>query len=1302
MPGSNQRKRPLLCVSPGNAADPVCARHAGPTHVVLVELDTGEFYLVASPANESCSRLVSVDRITGALIHDGIEDVDVFRTEADAMGFIAGLGRVKSATEGHCVIGYRVLAGMGVMCLVTKVRPSLQLPSGDQVYCVADTTWVKMQLIQPRPPLAKGEARNLNSLIDAPIDGLHFFCETYDLTRTYAQQVNRTMSEDMEFVFNQWLAQPLHALGLKSVCPFLLQGLAEGRKLVDAQGATWMIALISRRSCLHPGTRYLARGLNVEFSPGNELECEQLVFPVQNEVEEQAPVSRFWSSYVWRRGTVPIWWGQEIKSSVSEAEIYVSERPYEGTGSYFQRLVDGYLPLCNLKAESNPNETADQEPGFICIVNLLRCAPGKPELQLSEHFQQGVRQVRQKCNFKMDILFINLDWHANIKSLGEVKAIEGYWARIRPSIEQGDLTVANGFGDDASYIRRQKGFMRYNCADSLDRTNLASYFIAVQALHEQCRMLGLQICREGNTRQVLRPNASANKMGVQATPTSPAYLLNKKVKSDLPAGWECRMDPASGKPFYIDHNTRTTTWTPPKPVSVESSDFQVETRTADSKDDMWPMYFHDVGQLKSETMPQVLSTMADLFLLNGDVHAALYTSSKAMHSAMIFLLTEGQKQSKGSAKAVNISITLQRRYKNIVEDGLRQQQHEMALGLHRHRHFPSFKTELQVVSRGATILKDIPSAIPNLYPPEALLLSSGHRAICWICPRDVDLVEIYMYLHKPCRVRGLLLTIMHGTCDLNSPRTFDLRCGEHLDDMTVVADGVVIPRSQSGTCLFYEFPLDAHVGGEVDRLGNTCLSNFDDSGMGINFLTRVACVTLRGYPGGHLTLGPIDLLGESLVDGDRRGTVGLSEESNWADLDAPTSVISGKDASRRSIVNAVDDFEQLLTPKVLSFVDDMQSGAVMYTNMLVSLLSAKASSDDDAQMQRPLTFEEALELELARVSFGLTAAERDELISSQGLGNIVLNPNKLLRSDMASRLRLYSTIRVGEGNSSVNLEPRSPTARSILNNSSNFDFLSDSFALDGSSRDQASLLQTVLLQKLHHADLLRKALKTEEAAVHALQTLSMYGAPKRENCSPLDVSTKMSGLTLNTSSASQYHRDDMKALAEELGSSGVSIPNPDWCSLAMYPYCSLLVATPTAEGAAHPDTLLAKSNRSGTTNCWAAPGGISVVELAVVIQYARVHAIAISSGSTPYDASEAPQVHILTGHGIARKELQKSVQLGIGSCHLIPLDHPVECDVVRVQLQLQGSGYANHVTGSRAWCLTSLTCGPSVQGSAGL
>ena len=56
------------------------------------------------------------------------------------------------------------------------------------------------------------------------------------------------------------------------------QGSAEGRVLQDAAGRPYGVALVSRRSRLHPGMRYIARGLNALASPGNDAEVEQLLW----------------------------------------------------------------------------------------------------------------------------------------------------------------------------------------------------------------------------------------------------------------------------------------------------------------------------------------------------------------------------------------------------------------------------------------------------------------------------------------------------------------------------------------------------------------------------------------------------------------------------------------------------------------------------------------------------------------------------------------------------------------------------------------------------------------------------------------------------------------------------------------------------------------------------------------------------------------------------------------------------------------------------------------------------------------
>ena len=55
-----------------------------------------------------------------------------------------------------------------------------------------------------------------------------------------------------------------------------MQGVVEARHLEDNVGQRYCLVLLSRRSGLHPGMRYIARGLNALASPGNEIECEQV------------------------------------------------------------------------------------------------------------------------------------------------------------------------------------------------------------------------------------------------------------------------------------------------------------------------------------------------------------------------------------------------------------------------------------------------------------------------------------------------------------------------------------------------------------------------------------------------------------------------------------------------------------------------------------------------------------------------------------------------------------------------------------------------------------------------------------------------------------------------------------------------------------------------------------------------------------------------------------------------------------------------------------------------------------------
>lgn len=543
------------------------------------------------------------------------------------------------------------------------------------------------------------------------------------------------------------------------------KGFAECRSFGSLGQQEGIVALTARRSRLHPGTRYLARGINSCYSTGNEVECEQLVW-----IPKKSGQSVPFNTYIWRRGTIPMWWGAELKITAAEAEIYVSERdPYKGSAQYYQRLSKRY-DTRNIDIVGGNQKKSGLVP--IVCVNLLRNGEGKSESILVQHFAESLNHIRSTKKLpSARVHLINYDWHASIKLKGEQQTIEGLWYLLKAptgsiGFFEGDYLPSRQrikdcrgeiiFNDDlagAFCLRsHQNGVIRFNCADSLDRTNAASYFGSLQVFVEQCRRLGISLDSD-----LAFGYHSANNQGGYIAP--------------LPPGWEKRSDAVTGKAYYIDHNTRTTTWNHPCP------------------DKPWKRFDMTFEEFKRSTILSPICQLADLFLLAGDIHATLYTGSKAMHSQILSIFNEeAGKFSKFSA-AQNMKITLQRRYKNAVVDSSRQKQLEIFLGQRLFKHLPSIPIHpLHVPSRPfGSLLKDVASLVPN--PDDGVgLLSFKRKELIWVCPQEADVMEIYIYLGEPCHVSQLLLTISHGADDSTSPSTVDVRTGSSLDGLKLVAE----------------------------------------------------------------------------------------------------------------------------------------------------------------------------------------------------------------------------------------------------------------------------------------------------------------------------------------------------------------------------------------------------------------------------------------------------------------------------------------------------------------------------------
>ncbi|KGN54995.1 probable phosphoinositide phosphatase SAC9 isoform X1 [Cucumis sativus] len=1016
------------------------------TSIVVLTLESGEVYVVASLSSRNDTQLIYIDPTTGALRYHGNPGFDLFKSESQAIDSITNGSRwlCKSSVQARAILGYVALGGTGLLFVATKLSASVpNFPGGGCIFTVLESQCIKISLQNPQVQ-GKGELKNVQELVELDIDGKHYFCESRDITRPFPSRMPSD-KPDEEFVWNSWFSMAFKNIGLPHHCVTLLQGFAECRSFGSSGQMEGIVALIARRSRLHPGTRYLARGLNSCFSTGNEVECEQLVW-----IPKKPGQSTPFNTYIWRRGTIPIWWGAELKITAAEAEIYVSDcDPYKGSAQYYQRLNKRY-DARNINVVGGGNQNKQALVPIVCI-NLLRYGEGKSESILVQHFEESVNFVKSSGQLPSTrIHLINYDWHASTRLKGEQQTIEGLWkllkgptisigvsegdylpSRLQTKDYRGEIIHNDDFEGDFCIRSHQSGVIRFNCADSLDRTNAASYFGALQVFMEQCRRLGISLDNDWA-------------MGYRTMDTASGYT------APLPPGWEKRSDAVTGKTYYIDHNTRTTTWTHPCP------------------DKPWKRFDMTFEEFKRSTILFPVSQLADLFLLAGDIHATLYTGSKAMHSQILNIFNEEAGKFKQFSAAQNMKITLQRRYKNAVVDSSRQKQLEMFLGMRLFKHLPSIPIQpLNVLSRASSfLLKPVTNMLPSSNGGTGLL-SFKKKGEIWVFPQGADVVELFIYLTEPCHVCQLLLTVAHGADDSTYPATVDVRTGRNLDGLKLILEGASIPQCENGTNLLITLPgpvspEDMAITGAGARLHSQdastlpLLYDFEEPEGELDFLTRVVAVTFYPADSGRssMTLGEIEILGVSLpwrgVFYDEGPGARLSHltEKNHKEINHfssgsgtnPFLVPSINEDLSKSVKTSAsaDQLVDLLTGEVtfsdtisqpvsgpvvhqrddlLGFLDQHVGSNVAEANHKVSSAEDPKVTDSCSQlyinclvslagprMEKKLSFQEAMQLEIERLRLNLSAAERDRALLSTGTDPATINPNLLLDEIYVGRL----------------------------------------------------------------------------------------------------------------------------------------------------------------------------------------------------------------------------------------------------------------------------------------------------------
>lgn len=298
----------------------------------------------------------------------------------------------------------------------------------------------------------------------------YFFSHAFDLTRSAQKRADAAATTpdapaapdfaraDMRFVWNRYAAKKLADLGATSWVVPLILGYVDVRSgLVN--GKAVQLALISRRSADRPGLRFTARGADVHGNCSNFVETEQIVSHGDT-----------FSSYIQIRGSIPLLWKQE-------ANIKYKPKP-----TLKEVDAGGKSGLCQMAFEKHFDSLFELY-GPVTAISLIDNRGS--ELVMYGAFKSAVEMM---ANPKLH--FVPWDFHKRTAGMKYEKVDH----ELIPSIDS-DLGAYSYFyskdGTLSGITKRQRGIVRTNCIDSLDRTNVVQSAIAHRMMDSAFKVMGV-------------------------------------------------------------------------------------------------------------------------------------------------------------------------------------------------------------------------------------------------------------------------------------------------------------------------------------------------------------------------------------------------------------------------------------------------------------------------------------------------------------------------------------------------------------------------------------------------------------------------------------------------------------------------------------------------------------------------------------------------------------------------------------------------------------------------------------------
>ncbi|KGO74085.1 Synaptojanin, N-terminal [Penicillium italicum] len=248
--------------------------------------------------------------------------------------------------------------------------------------------------------------------------------------------------------------------------------LAEGRILgekheaeaveTNASKRDYLLTLISRRSVKRPGLRYLRRGVDDEGNTANTVETEQIL-----SVPEWTPSHPAYS-YLQVRGSIP---------------LYFSQSPY----ALKPVPVLHHSADTNLLAFSRHFRELSRRYGNIQAVSLIDKLAG--ELKLGEQYERYTESLNAAGGIDGNPLQLEwFDFHHECRGM-KFENVSRLVDRLKDTLDEFCYTIVA----DNDILQTQKGIIRTNCMDCLDRTGVAQCAFGQWALERQLEHEGIDI-----------------------------------------------------------------------------------------------------------------------------------------------------------------------------------------------------------------------------------------------------------------------------------------------------------------------------------------------------------------------------------------------------------------------------------------------------------------------------------------------------------------------------------------------------------------------------------------------------------------------------------------------------------------------------------------------------------------------------------------------------------------------------------------------------------------------------------------